>query len=83
MELIIILVVVALLFRLIIKAGSLVIRVLAFGLLIIGLWYFRYDIVDQFDQLSRTFSLENWFSSFFRFIENIWQNVTQWLGNLI
>ena len=46
MELIIILAVVALLFRFIIKAGSFVIKVLAFGLLIIALWYFRYEMVD-------------------------------------
>lgn len=83
MELIIILVVVALLFRFIIKTGSFFIKMIAFGLLIVGFWYFRYEIVDQFDQVSRTFSLENWFSGFFRFIENIWRNITEWLGNLI
>ena len=83
MELIIILAVVALLFRFIIKAGSFVIKVLAFGLLIIALWYFRYEIVDQLDQLSRAFSVNHWVSRFFRFIEDSWRNVSQWLSNLL
>ena len=83
MEHIIILAVVAFLFRFIIKAGSFVIKVLAFGLLIIALWYFRYEIVDQLDQLSRTFSINHWVSRFFRFIEDSWKNGTQWLSSLI
>ena len=83
MELIIILAVVALLFRFIIKAGSFVIKVLGFGLLIIALWYFRYEMVDQLDQLSRAFSVNHWVSRFFRFIEDSWRNVSQWLSNLL
>lgn len=83
MELLIILVVVVILLRFIIKAGSFFIKLIAFGLLIVGLWYFKYDIVNQLDQLSRTFSLENWFSGFFNWIEQLWSNGIHWLNGLI
>lgn len=83
MELLIILVVVVVLLRFIIKAGSFFIKLLALGLLIVGLWYFKYDIVNQLDQLSQTFSFENWFSGFFNWIEKLWSDGISWLNTLI
>ncbi|MHC5269084.1 hypothetical protein ACYSNO_07885 [Enterococcus sp. LJL98] len=81
MEILVMLIVGLILLRFIIKTGSFLIRILALGLLVIGLWYFRYEIVNQLDELSRTFSLENWFSGFFNWIEQLWSNGIKWLNH--
>ena len=83
MELLIILLIAIILIRIIIKASSFFIRLFVFGLLIFGIWYFKYDILDQLNQLSQTFHLESWFSRFFDFIEKVWQSLIEWLSQWI
>ena len=83
MELLITLLIAIVLIRIIIKASSFFIRLFVFGLLIFGIWYFKYDILDQLNQLSQMFHLENWFSGFFNFIEKIGQNFIEWLNQWI
>lgn len=83
MELLILLIMAVVLVRIIVKASSFFIRLLVLGLLFFGVWYFKYDILDQLDQLSRTFHLENWFSSFFELVENVWQGFLNWFEGLI
>lgn len=83
MELLITLLIAIILIRVIIKASSFFIRLFVFGLLIFGIWYFKYDILDQLNQLSQTFHLESWFSVFFDFIEKVWQSLIEWLSQWI
>ena len=83
MELLILLIMAVVLVRIIVKASSFFIRLLVLGLLVFGVWYFKYDILDQLDQWSQTFHLENWFSSFFELVENVWQGFLNWLEGLI
>lgn len=83
MEILITLLIAIILIRIIIKASSFFIRLFVLGILIFGIWYFKYDILDQLNQLSQTFHLENWFSSLFRIINNIWQAFIEWMNQLI
>lgn len=69
MELLITLVVVIIAVRILIKASSFIFKLLILVALIFGLWYFRFDLIDQFD---------NWFSTIFKVVQNIWDNVTNW-----
>ena len=78
MELLITLVVVIIAVRILIKASSFIFKLLILVALIFGLWYFRFDLIDQFDNLNQTFSFDNWFSTIFKVVQNIWDNVTNW-----
>ncbi|MBM7708115.1 hypothetical protein [Enterococcus lemanii] len=78
MELLITLVVVIIAVRILIKASSFIFKLLILVALIFGLWYFRFDLIDQFDNLNQKFSFDNWFSTVFKVVQNIWDNVTNW-----
>lgn len=78
MEMLITLAVVVIALRILIKASSFIFKLLVLAALIFGLWYFRFDLIDQFDRLNQNFSLDNWFSMFFKFVQKIWESIISW-----
>lgn len=78
MEMLITLAVVVIALRILIKASSFIFKLLVLAALIFGLWYFRFDLIDQFDRLNQNLSLDNWFSMFFKFVQKIWENIISW-----
>ncbi len=83
MEILITLAVVIIALRILIKASSFIFKLFVLAALIFGLWYFRFDLIDQFDQLNQKFSLDNWFSMIFKFVQQLWENIANWFQRIL